>query len=142
MKNSRKFLFCLMTCPIVSFENIFFLLSFALVLLSKLKKDFFIRSTCKEPMKITDISYTTENLSQRADYHSEICNFKHLTHQVFSPAPICPDLTYCWWPKSIIRGPSTIIFSSPIQFLFSLRDSSISIHFYLYSLLSYHQVMF
>lgn len=134
--------------------KIFSFLSFALVLLSKLNKDFFIRSTCKElenhhtctyktklKLKITDISYTSENLSQRADYHSEIFNFKHLT-QVFSPAPTCPNLTYCWWQKSIIRAPSTIIFSSPIQFLFSLRDSSISIHLYLYSLLSYHQVMF
>lgn len=96
-----------MACPVVStnfVENIFLLLSFAFVLLSKKKKrlneDFLIRSTWKElqyhhtctyktklKLKITDISYTSENLSHRADYHSEICNFKHLTRQVFPPAP-------------------------------------------------------
>ena len=67
---------------------------------NRLNEDFLIRSTRKEleyhhtctyktklKLKITDISYTSENLSHRAGYHSEICNFKHLTHQVFSPAP-------------------------------------------------------
>lgn len=67
---------------------------------NRLNEDFLIRSTCKElkyhhtctyktklKLKITDISYTSENPSHRAGYHSEICNFKHLTYQMFSPAP-------------------------------------------------------